>query len=259
MRRWNAAAADVAADRPVLLLHGFTQTASSWAPVAERLAATGRDVVAVDLPGHGEASAVRAGLVGAARLVHRTMLRAVGAAAVDVVGYSMGGRVALHVALGYPDVVRRLVLLGASPGIDDPAERAARQAADERLADRLLREGVAPFLDRWLSQPLFAGLSPEAAGAEERLAAADAEGLAASLRLSGTGAQAPLWSRLASIRHEVLVLAGEHDAKFRAIGERTAAAIGDRARVDVVAGAGHAAHLEQPARFTEAVVRFLSV
>src|SRR5690606_23536537 len=107
------------------------------------------------------------------------------------VGYSMGGRLALHLALARPDLVRRLVLIGATGGIDDEDDRAARRAADERLAAHLEQVGVATFVDEWLAQPLFAGLSPTAAARDERLANT-AEGLASSLRLAGTGTQEPL-------------------------------------------------------------------
>jgi pimeloyl-ACP methyl ester carboxylesterase len=104
---------------------------------------------------------------------------------------------------------------------------------------------------------LFAHLGPEAAARHTRLENT-AEGLAASLRLAGTGAQVPLWDRLAELAMPVLLVAGEHDAKFRALAERMAAAIGTNATVALVTGAGHAAHLEQPDAFCWLVEQFLA-
>jgi 2-succinyl-6-hydroxy-2,4-cyclohexadiene-1-carboxylate synthase len=148
--------ADVPAGR-VVLVHGFTQTLRSWGPVADRLAARWQ-VVRVDLPGHGGSGGVRVGFGEAARLVGE-------AGGVGVyVGYSMGGRLCLRLALDRPDLVRGLVLIGASPGIADPGDRAARRADDEALAGRIEREGVAAFLERWLAGPLFATLPAAAAG-----------------------------------------------------------------------------------------------
>ncbi len=222
----------------MVLLHGFTQTHVSWRSVVEQLGAA-VEVVAPDLPGHGTAGAVRADLAGAAARV----AEATGPA--TYVGYSMGGRVALRLALDRPDLVERLVLVGATAGIDDPAERAARREADEALARRIEAEGVDAFLDRWLAQPLFAGLTP----APDDLAARRANppaGLAASLRLCGTGTMdPPWWDDLHRVAAPTTVVAGEHDAKFRALGARLATAV-PTAELVVVPGAGHACHLQAP-------------
>jgi 2-succinyl-6-hydroxy-2,4-cyclohexadiene-1-carboxylate synthase len=220
----------------VVLVHGFTQTGASWATIAAGL--EGHEVVAPDQPGHGERSAERADLVTSAEL-----LAPLGPAA--FVGYSMGARIALHLALLHPDAVTALVVLGGTGGIDDDEERAARRAADEVLADRLEDIGTDAFLDEWLAQPLFAALPPDGRGARST----DASGLAWSLRLSGTGTQQPLWARLGELAMPVLVVAGARDEKFRALGERLVAAIGANAELAIVSDAGHAAHLEQPGGF----------
>jgi len=233
----------------VVLVHGFTQTLASWEPLAARLRARWQ-VVRADLPGHGGSGAVRADLPAAAGLLGDVGGRAA------YVGYSLGGRVCLRLALDRPDLVEALVLLGASPGIAGAGERAERRAADEALARDLERDGVAAFLDRWLAGPLFATLPAERAGRAERLGNS-AAGLAAALRQLGTGAQEPLWARLPELAMPVLLVAGELDAKFAALAERMAGAVGPRARVALVPGAGHAAHLEQPERFGELAERFL--
>jgi 2-succinyl-6-hydroxy-2,4-cyclohexadiene-1-carboxylate synthase len=234
----------------VVLVHGFTQTLRSWEPVAAGLALRWQ-VVRVDLPGHGGSGGVRVGFAEAARLLGE-------AGGVGVyVGYSMGGRLCLRLALDRPDLVRGLVLIGASPGIADPGDRAGRRADDEALAGRIEREGVAAFLERWLAGPLFATLPAEAAGREERLANTP-EGLASALRRLGTGAQEPLWDRLATLGPPALLVAGALDAKFAAIAREMAAAIGPAAELVLVGGAGHAVHLERPAELAELVEEFLA-
>jgi 2-succinyl-6-hydroxy-2,4-cyclohexadiene-1-carboxylate synthase len=239
---WGAKPPDLRSGREglgrVVLVHGFTQTLAAWAPVAERLARRW-EVVRVDLPGHGGSGEVRAGFAEAAALVG-----AAGGTGVYV-GYSLGGRLCLRLALDRPDLVRGLVLVGASPGIADPAARAERRTADEALAGQIEREGVAAFLDRWLAGPLFATLPETAAGRADRLANRP-EGLAFALRRLGTGVQEPLWGRLPGLVPPVLLVAGALDAKFTGIARDMAAVIGPQARVELVPGAGHAVHLERP-------------
>ena len=233
-----------------MLVHGFTQTVASWGPVAERLG--GRfEVVRVDLPGHGGSGGARVGFEEAAGLVGKA--GGVGA----YVGYSLGGRLCLRLALERPDLVRALVLIGASPGIADPGQREARRDADEALARRIERDGVEAFLDAWLAGPLFSSLPAEVAGREERLANT-AEGLAYVLRRLGTGVQEPLWDRLGELGPPVLLVAGELDRKFAGIAREMAAAIGPSARVVVVAGAGHAVHLERPLETARLVEEFVA-
>ena len=233
----------------VVLLHGFGQTARCWGPLAPALARD-HEVVRLDAPGHGGSSGVAADLPTTGRLV-----AAAGGDAVYL-GYSMGARMALHVATEAPGVVRGLVLVGGTPGIEDDGERAARRAADRELAARIRAQGVPAFVERWLDQPLFAGL-PAAARFDDERRRNTADGLATSLELAGTGAQAPLWDRLPAIEPPVLVVAGADDAKYAGIARRTAAAIGANARVALVEGAGHSAHLEQSGRFTALVTAWL--
>ncbi|HEV7759411.1 MAG TPA: alpha/beta fold hydrolase, partial [Acidimicrobiales bacterium] len=166
-------------DQRLVLLHGFTQTGRCWVPVDADLARD-HEVVRIDAPGHGGSSAVRADLRETAAL-----LAAAGGPAIYV-GYSMGARMALHVALEQPRVVQGLVLIGGTPGIVDDAERAERRERDRALAQRLRTEGVDAFLAFWLAQPLFAGLPPAGRFDDERRRNT-AEGLASSLELAGTG------------------------------------------------------------------------
>jgi 2-succinyl-6-hydroxy-2,4-cyclohexadiene-1-carboxylate synthase len=232
-----------------VLVHGFTQNARCWGPLADHLARR-RELVLLDAPGHGRSAHDDADLPTAARLVGE-----VGRTA-SYVGYSMGARMLLHLALDQPHLVASLALIGATGGLDDPEARRARRRADQALAERLEAEGLEPFVDRWLAGPLFADLPPGAACRAERLTNR-AEGLAASLRCCGTGTQAPLWTRLGAVTVPVLVVVGERDAKFRALGERLVGAIGANASLVVIPGAGHAAHLEQPAAVADLLDGFL--
>lgn len=235
----------------MLLAHGFTQTAQSWSPVQHLLRARGfDDIKAIDLPGHGSADDVRADLWGSA-----DHLVAAGGRT-TYIGYSMGGRVGLHAALAHPDEVERLVLIGATAGIDNADARAQRRTDDELLADRIGTIGVEAFIDEWLQNPLFAGLTPNQALREDRLHNT-ADGLASSLRLAGTGTQAPLWDRLIEISCPVLLLVGQHDQKFRAIAERMATAL-PNAELRAIDDAGHSVHLEQPERIVDALIDWMA-
>ncbi len=234
--------ADVAGRGPrIVLVHGFAQTGRCWGTVGDDLV-TDHEVVFVDAPGHGRSSTFHAGLRTGARLIadqggHATYL-----------GYSMGGRFVLHLALANPELVNGLVLVRATAGIDDPQARAERRRVDNAMADRLEREGLDAFLDAWLAQPLFAGLTEDVQFRDERRTNT-VDGLAESLRQAGTGAQDPLWARLERIDVPTLVLAGERDEKFSGEARRIAEAIGANAEVALIPDAGHAAHLEQPAAF----------
>jgi len=236
----------------VVLAHGFTQTARSWADVERRLCdvVPGLDTIAVDLPGHGDAADLVTDLWGAAD--HLARAGGVG----TYVGYSMGGRVALHAALAHPDRVRALVLIGATAGIDEPALRSDRRTSDGLLAERIETVGVAAFLDEWLANPLFAGLDEESAGRPDRLRNTVA-GLASSLRTCGTGSQQPLWDRLGQIDCPTLVMVGERDSKFRELGQRLIAAIPD-SRMEIIPESGHTVHLERPDASVAAIAEFLT-
>jgi 2-succinyl-6-hydroxy-2,4-cyclohexadiene-1-carboxylate synthase len=225
----------------LVLLHGFTNTGASWEPVVAALPERYR-ALAPDIRGHGTAGAVRP--VSLAGVLED--LAAVDGGAFELGGYSMGGRLALHAAFARPERVRRLILIGASPGLADPAERAERRAADEALADEVEGMTIEAFAARWARTPVLAGQPPEVLAAvnAQRLRNRPA-GLAAALRGLGTGALPSLWDRLGELTIPVELVVGERDAKFRAVAERMAAALPD-ARLHVVAGAGHAVHLEQP-------------
>ena len=248
--------------RPLLLLHGFTQTRRSWGRFAGELG-TDRTLVLADLPGHGSSSGVLADLWETADLLAAATRRTPGAAGddgrLDVLGYSLGARATLHLAIAHPELVHRLVLVSGTAGIADAEARDRRRRRDRDLADRLESEGdLEDFLDRWLAAPMFATLPPAAAARASRSANTTA-GLAGSLRLSGTGAQDPIWGRLRDVSAPVLVVTGATDSRFVDLGGRIVSEVAAGV-LSVVPGAGHAAHLEQPvvvARLVSAWLRSL--
>jgi 2-succinyl-6-hydroxy-2,4-cyclohexadiene-1-carboxylate synthase len=238
----------------ILALHGFTGTARTWARLADDLGDE-RRVIAPDLLGHGRSSAPRD--PGRYALEHQAddlaaLLAATGALPADVVGYSMGARLALVLALRHPDAVSALLLESPSAGIADERERARRRAADEAWATLLDHDGLAAFVDAWEAQRLFASQAalPEAARAAlraERLAH-DPRGLAGSLRGAGQGVMAPLGDRLPAIACPALVIAGALDPAGLARARVVAADL-PGAHLEIVRDAGHAPHLEQPEAF----------
>jgi len=235
----------------ILALHGFTQNRRCWGPFGERLGAAG-DVRVVDVAGHGSASGLEVDLWGGADAIATELV-----APSVVVGYSMGGRFALHLALSHRELVRALVLIGANPGITDRDARAERRRRDHDLAAHLEAIGVDAFCEEWLAMPMFAGLGPSARFLDERRTNTVA-GLSSSLRLAGTGSQDDLWPRLAELDQiPVLALAGADDHAYGDIVERMGRAhrFVDARRVD---GAGHAAHLERPGATAQVVVDWLS-
>lgn len=237
----------------VVFLHGFTQTATSWRPITEQLSTDFR-CVTVDLPGHGGSPNGRRSLVETADDVAR-LIGALGEPAI-VVGYSMGARVALHVALSHPRLVSGLVLVSGTAGITDDAERAARRTADESLAEHIEQIGTEAFVSEWLAQPMFASLPSDAASIEERLTNSPT-GLAESLRHAGTGTQTPLWSRLGELTMPTLVVTGDLDTKFTALGEELSREL-PGALHERIPGAGHTLHLERPGVFVSLLRQWLA-
>ncbi len=249
---------------PVMVLHGFTRSAQAMEPLAERLAAgLAARVICPDLVGHGDSEVpddidryrVEAMVGQVAGLAD-----ALGYDTFHLVGYSMGGRVALTLGCTRPQRLRSLCLIGASPGIADPAQRRNRAQADAARAQRITFDFEA-FVDDWMTDPLFAGQTAlgEAhlqAARVQRLASSPA-GLARSLLTGGTGSMTPLHERLADCVVPVLALAGAQDAKFCAIADEFAHALPDCAAVRVE-GAGHAAHIERPDATAAAIARFIA-
>lgn len=272
MARWGAP--DAAPATPLILLHGFSQSAASWDDVAVQLGAT-RPVYALDLVGHGasdrpdnpEAYALDA--QGAALCAFAHHVAAVEGARPAVLGYSMGGRVTLSALSGDPHAFSAVILEAAGLGPASPADRTAAAERDARCAARLRVDGLAAFMDFWEQLPLFATQRTLPADVRERLHAArmanDAEALARTFEHAGLHVMPDRAANLATLAAlasssaqplPLLYLAGEHDQKYRAQAHDFAAAT--HAATCIVPGAGHNTHLEAPAAFVREVQAFLS-
>lgn len=246
---------------PVLVLHGFTGSAAAMAPLTSRL--EGFTVIAPDLVGHGRSESPpdpASYTVPAMAEQALAAAAAVGHERVHLLGYSMGGRVALAAACAAPDRVRSLTVIGTTAGIADSEPRRRRAEADRARAE-MIEEDLAAFVDQWMSTPLLAGqsrLGPEylRAARAQRLAS-DPTGLALSLRMGGTGAMVPLHDRLGGCPLPACVIAGADDAKFCALADELAALL-PQAAVIRIPDAGHAAHLEQPEPVAAAIAAFLA-
>ena len=195
------------------MLHGFTQTGACFDELSELMGIQG---IAPDLPGHRPNSVEATSLTEAADEV-ASLLRSMDPP-VPLLGYSQGGRIALHVALAYPELVSKLVVISASPGLSDPTERADRARLDEERAQRLLSEGVESFLERWAALPMFKGLKSRDAAwlaqDQERRRTHTAQGLATALRGLGLGQQEDLLPRLNELPMPALFIAGTADSAY---------------------------------------------
>jgi 2-succinyl-6-hydroxy-2,4-cyclohexadiene-1-carboxylate synthase len=251
-----------AEQRILVLLHGFTGSASGWGAHLDRFASAGFRVIALDMLGHGASDApsdphryriehCRDDIIAALAELGVRHGEAI------LLGYSMGGRIALYAALsGY---FRALILESASPGLASETEREQRRASDEALAASIERDGIAAFVERWENLSLFASqlALPEAirASLHEHRLHNRPNGLANSLRGVGAGAQPPLYKSLPELAIPVLLVVGELDTKYWAIARDMVASL-SYAEVRIVAGAGHTVHLERRDQFDALVLEF---
>ena len=248
--------------RTLVLLHGFTGSATGWGSHLDAFAAAGMRIIALDLPGHGQSDAPADPQRYTMEHCQADILAALHAFGVDageaiLLGYSIGGRIALYTA--FSRFFRALILESASPGIADPEEQEKRRISDEALAASIERDGVAAFVEYWEKLPLFASQRFLPATCREALHAQRlhncATGLANSLRGIGAGVQPALHARLPTLRLPVLLIAGELDNKFCAIARQMAQLL-PQSQLHIVPGAGHAVHLERPREFDDLVTDF---
>jgi 2-succinyl-6-hydroxy-2,4-cyclohexadiene-1-carboxylate synthase len=248
---------------PLLLLHGFTGSSATWYPLAPNLEQAST-MIMVDLLGHGKTEAPPLWerydiLTSAADL--KILLDKLAIEKVDLLGYSMGGRLAITFAATYPERVRKLVLESTTPGLKTEDERVARRQQDAKLATKICVEGIRPFVEYWENIPLF--LTQKNLSIEKREEIRkqrlnnNATGLANSLLGMGTGSQPSWWSSLLKFPFETLILVGEQDLKFYKIGEEMLSKL-PSGKLLTIKNAGHTIHVEEPEKFGTIVSGFLS-
>ncbi len=245
---------------PVLLLHGFLGDARDWDEITAEIGAEFR-VIAVDLPGHGQSLGlpdVHYSIEGCAREIV-DLVEDLRLAQVAVCGYSMGGRLALYLAVHYPARFSQVILESATAGIRSEQERKERHDQDHARAQELESSSLVTFLRAWYHQPLFSSVAKRPELLEriiEKREMGDRGELAKSLRLMGTGEMLPLWDSLPDLPMPVLCLAGELDPKFAALARQMAVAI-PNSHAAIIADAGHSLHLEAPDVYIDRVRSFL--
>lgn len=180
---------------------------------------------------------------------------------VDCVGYSMGGRTALTLAVDAPQTIRRLVLVGATPGLREIEAQQARQANDERLAQKLEQQGIDAFLTFWRHLPIISSQANIPQPWLDRLLVRrhqnDPMACAKSLRQMGTGRMRPLWNDLKHVRCPVLLITGEHDIKFTTIAQQMCKTL-SHATHQIMPDVGHSCHLEDPTHFLTIIESFFT-
>lgn len=246
---------------PLLLLHGFLGDARDWAALIPYFS-TRYYCLVPDLPGHGQTQVLdtQFSMPACAQLLIE-WLDTHQINCCDLLGYSMGGRLALYLALHFPTRFRRVILESASPGLATAAEREARRRHDEKLARQLETEPLADFLRKWYQLPLFSGMkqnSPEFKAMWGRRLENNPRLLAHSLRMMGTGSQPSLWPKLSQANTPILLLVGENDPKFVKIARQIEKKCG-RCLLKSIAKAGHVVHFEKPADFAASVLEFLTM
>ncbi|EGL83818.1 2-succinyl-6-hydroxy-2,4-cyclohexadiene-1-carboxylate synthase [Caldalkalibacillus thermarum TA2.A1] len=247
---------------PLLLLHGFTGSKHSWQPFIHSWSRH-FTTIAIDLLGHGESDSPqdhrRYGITYAVQDL-QAVLEQLGVDKINVLGYSMGGRLAIALASSFPAKVNSMVLESTSPGLKTEEEQLARRKQDQALAREIETEGLETFVHKWENIPLFASQKklPEAVRRRLRVQRLSQSplGLANSLRGMGTGNQPSFWSALKRFHFPVLVMAGEEDQKFCCIAKDMICQL-PQATLSIIKGAGHTIHLEKPHIFDKVVLEYL--
>ncbi|WVE36536.1 2-succinyl-6-hydroxy-2,4-cyclohexadiene-1-carboxylate synthase [Priestia megaterium] len=248
---------------PLLLLHGFTGSSQTWRTFMKKFAKD-YQVIAVDIIGHGQSAAPKEikpySMEAVVEALH-DLLQQLSLSQINVIGYSMGGRLALSFAQRYPHLVKKLVLESASPGLKTQEEQNLRKEKDEQLASRIMENGIEEFVNYWEEIPLFRSQKQlprhvQEAVRKERLSHTEI-GLSNSLKGMGTGVQPSLWEMLGDLLMPVLLITGEVDQKFCLISKEMQTLI-PNATSKIILGTGHAIHVEQPEIFGRIVSEFLA-
>lgn len=250
------------ATESIVFLHGFTGSWRSWESVI-KLLPIDINYISIDLMGHGstevssnpERYQMKEQILDLEEFFSEVQL-----ARFSLVGYSMGGRIALAYALGHPQQVKNLVLESASPGLKSIEEQQLRRQADDHLADRIEQDGLESFLDFWENISLFESQKSLSNEKQQEIRsvrlAQSAVGLANSLRGMGTGQQRSYWSKLGELEIPVYLVTGEYDSKFTEIADEMVKKLKDGSHLQV-SSVGHAIHVENPVQFATIIMEQL--
>ncbi|MEW6411456.1 MAG: 2-succinyl-6-hydroxy-2,4-cyclohexadiene-1-carboxylate synthase [Candidatus Zixiibacteriota bacterium] len=258
--QWNFQSSGDSSKHALLFLHGFMGSSLDWQDIADCFAEK-YGIIALDLPGHGQTVATTDDDYTMPRCASGIvdLLHDLNITRTHLIGYSMGGRLALYLATHYPKLVDKVIVESASPGLKTQQERSARVEHDLQIARDITTLPMAEFLARWYDQPLFATVDkngPPFQSLMRRCLLNDSALLAKSLRHMGTGAQPSLWSDLPKIRSQLLLIVGGQDAKFKSIAEEIAE-IRPATKIVVIPDAGHNVHMENPLEYIKQVSLFL--
>ena len=247
----------------LVLCHGFTGSTKTWYPVVEQLPQHIR-VIAVDLIGHGQSAAPQDSChysMEAQVELLKVLFKELQLDTFTLVGYSMGGRVALSYAVQYPEHIEQLILESASPGLSNVEERNVRKQSDDALAEKIMQNGVPSFVEKWENIPLFASQKRLSEDVQKQIRnerlGQSAIGLANSLRGMGTGVMPALWDKLATLVVPVTLITGALDEKFIMLNNKMVNLL-PNAKHMIIPEVGHAIHVENPIKFATIVKELIS-
>ena len=239
---------------PLMMLHGFIGSSASWSSIQNGLAKRFQ-LIMPDLPGHGKTTFTPQLERYHMPTIAHDLAMMMSAERFHLLGYSMGGRLALYFAIHYPHLIDKLIIISGSPGLATIAERAQRQHADDALADRMDAQSIEQVIDEWEQLPLWQAsrLDPIA----RQQLRHNPHGLAMSLRGMGTGVQPSLWEQLSQLQIPTLLMAGANDRKFVHIAQEMVQQL-PNASIEIIPDVGHSVHLEAPEETVARILRFLA-
>jgi 2-succinyl-6-hydroxy-2,4-cyclohexadiene-1-carboxylate synthase len=248
---------------PLLFLHGFTGDHTTWDEIVAKMQKE-YQCISIDILGHGNSAHPENSEEYQIEKIAGDIIEILNnlyIQKINVIGYSMGGRLALTMAVLYPNKVKRLVLESSSPGLKTETERAARRKQDHALAEKILKAGIRKFVDDWEKIPLFASQSQLPLAVRKKIREQRLRqhpiGLANSLIGMGTGAQPSWWSQLDRLNMPVLLITGSLDVKFKKIAQEMKKML-PKGHWKEVEGAGHTIHVEDSQKFGTIISEFIS-